>query len=158
MMFKSYGYLKKELPQCGAANNVDVRPHIPRTTIDVKIWRDHESCCPDTKDYSVCKAIKCLPTDDPNGIDQVKDPWTKLQVGYYYKGEKKTSDNTKLIFTTTGSLISRLTGNDPLLSEYNCIIIDEAHEFFGNIGRAKKRVDTRNNLLNIDSPFIFNLS
>lgn len=50
------------------------------------------------------------------------------EVGYYYKGEKKTSDNTKLIFTTTGSLISRLTGNDPLLSEYNCIIIDEAHE------------------------------
>ena len=33
------------------------------------------------------------------------------------------------------------------------VIIDEAHEFFGNIGRAKKRVDTRNNLLNIDSNF-----
>ena len=79
------GYLKKELPQCGTANNIDIIPHIPRTTIDVKIWRDHESCCPDTKDYSVCKAIKCLPADDPNGIDQVKDPWTKMQVGYYYK-------------------------------------------------------------------------
>jgi hypothetical protein len=79
------GYLKKELPQCGAANNAAQKPHIPWTTIDVKIWRDHESCCPDTKDYSVCKAIKCLPTDDPNGIEQVKDPWTKLQVGYYYK-------------------------------------------------------------------------
>jgi hypothetical protein len=79
------GYLKKELPQCGAANNIEAKPHIPRTTIDVKIWRDHDSCCPDTKDYKVCKAIKCLPTDGPNGIDKVKDPWTKLQVGYYYK-------------------------------------------------------------------------
>ena len=33
----------------------------------------------------MCKAIKCLPADDPNGIEQVKDPWTKQQVGYYYK-------------------------------------------------------------------------
>jgi len=79
------GYLKKELPQCGAANNVALKPHIPKTTIDVKIWRDHEDCCKDTKDYRVCKAIKCLPTDDPNGIEPVKDAWTGLQVGYHYK-------------------------------------------------------------------------
>lgn len=53
------------------------------------------------------------------------------EVGYYYKGENKTNQNnkeTKLIFTTTGSLISRITGNDPLLKDYSCIIIDEAHE------------------------------
>jgi HrpA-like RNA helicase len=50
------------------------------------------------------------------------------QVGYYYKGDKKISNDTKLIFTTTGSLISRLTGDDPYLNDYNCIIIDEAHE------------------------------
>ena len=79
------GYLRKELPQCGAANNVLLKPHIPKTTIDVKIWRDHEDCCKDTKDYKVCKAIKCLPTDDPNGIEPVKDAWTGLQVGYHYK-------------------------------------------------------------------------
>eukprot|EP00943_MAST-04B_sp_MAST-4B-sp1_P004132 g4132.t1 len=79
------GYLRKELPQCGAANNVALKPHIPKTTIDVKIWRDHEDCCKDTKDYKVCKAIKCLPTDDPNGIEPVKDAWTGLQVGYNYK-------------------------------------------------------------------------
>eukprot|EP00943_MAST-04B_sp_MAST-4B-sp1_P003835 g3835.t1 len=79
------GYLRKELPQCGAANNIALRPHIPKTTIDVKIWRDHEDCCKDTKDYKVCKAIKCLPTDDPNGIEPVKDAWTGLQVGYHYK-------------------------------------------------------------------------
>ncbi len=79
------GYLRKELPQCGAANNIALKPHIPKTTIDVKIWRDHEDCCKDTKDYKVCKAIKCLPTDDPNGIEPVNDPWTKQQVGYHYK-------------------------------------------------------------------------
>ena len=53
------------------------------------------------------------------------------EVGYYYKGENMTHRNgkdSKLIFTTTGSLISRMTGNDPLLKDYKCIIIDEAHE------------------------------
>lgn len=53
------------------------------------------------------------------------------EVGYYYKGENMTNRNgkdSKLIFTTTGSLISRMTGNDPLLKDYKCIIIDEAHE------------------------------
>jgi len=79
------GYLRKELPQCGATNNMEYKPHIPRTTIDVKIWRDHDSCCTDTKDYSVCKAIGCTSPMEPNGIQEVKDPWTNLQVGYYYK-------------------------------------------------------------------------
>jgi hypothetical protein len=79
------GYLKRELPQCGTKNNVALKPHIPRTTIDVKIWLDHNGCCADTKDYQVCKAIKCLATDDPNGIEPVNDPWTKQQIGYTYK-------------------------------------------------------------------------
>jgi HrpA-like RNA helicase len=53
------------------------------------------------------------------------------EVGYYYRGENMTNKNnveSKLIFTTTGSLISRMTGDDPLLKDYKCIIIDEAHE------------------------------
>lgn len=53
------------------------------------------------------------------------------EVGYYYKGENMTNRNgkdTKLVFTTTGSLISKITGDDPLLKEYKCVIIDEAHE------------------------------
>ncbi len=79
------GYLQKELPQCGATNNIALKPHIPKTTIDVKIWRDHEDCCKDTKDYNMCKAIKCLLSDDPNGIEPVNDAWTGLQVGYQYK-------------------------------------------------------------------------
>jgi HrpA-like RNA helicase len=49
-------------------------------------------------------------------------------VGYYFKGDNKISKNSKLIFTTTGSILSKVTGNDPYLEEYNCIVIDEAHE------------------------------
>lgn len=49
-------------------------------------------------------------------------------VGYYFKGDTKISKNSKLIFTTTGSILSKVTGNDPYLEDYNCIVIDEAHE------------------------------
>lgn len=50
------------------------------------------------------------------------------EVGYYYQGDTMKNDNTKLIYTTPGSLISKLTGSDPLLEEYKVVIIDEAHE------------------------------
>ena len=63
----------------------NAKPHIPRTTIDVKIWVDHNSCCPDTKDYQVCKDIGCADATKPYGIEPVNDPWTKLQIGYNYK-------------------------------------------------------------------------
>jgi HrpA-like RNA helicase len=53
------------------------------------------------------------------------------EVGYFYKGKTMVDKNgvkTRLVYTTTGSLISRITGNDPLLKDYSCIVIDEAHE------------------------------
>jgi HrpA-like RNA helicase len=53
------------------------------------------------------------------------------EVGYYFKGDyniDKNNKTSKIIFTTTGSLIRKITGDDPYLSEYSCIIIDEAHE------------------------------
>jgi HrpA-like RNA helicase len=50
------------------------------------------------------------------------------EVGYYYQGESRQSSKTKLLYSTTGSLISKLTGSDPLLREYKVVIIDEAHE------------------------------
>ena len=52
------------------------------------------------------------------------------QVGYFYMGSNKTSTNSKLIFTTPGSLKSVITRNedDPYLSEYDCVILDEIHE------------------------------
>ena len=52
------------------------------------------------------------------------------QVGYFYMGSNKTSATSKLIFTTPGSLKSVITRNedDPYLSEYDCVILDEIHE------------------------------
>ena len=50
------------------------------------------------------------------------------EIGYYFMGKNMTSDKTKLVFTTPGSLKSKLTGGDPYLEEYNCVILDEIHE------------------------------
>lgn len=53
------------------------------------------------------------------------------EVGYYFKGDYNIDKNnkiSKIIFTTTGSLIRKITGDDPYLNDYSCIIIDEAHE------------------------------
>lgn len=52
------------------------------------------------------------------------------QVGYFYMGRNVSSSNSKLIFTTPGSLKSVITRNedDPYLSEYQCVILDEIHE------------------------------
>jgi HrpA-like RNA helicase len=50
------------------------------------------------------------------------------EVGYYYMGQNKTCDKTMLTFTTPGSLKSKITGSDPYLSEYSCVILDEIHE------------------------------
>ncbi len=50
------------------------------------------------------------------------------EIGYYFAGANQTSEKTKLTYCTTGSLISKITGDDPYLNDYDCIIIDEAHE------------------------------
>lgn len=49
------------------------------------------------------------------------------QVGYVYKGKNMLNPNNKLIYMTDGYLLMKLI-EDPLLSEYKIIIIDEAHE------------------------------
>ncbi len=51
------------------------------------------------------------------------------EIGYIYKDAPKEShsDETKMIYMTDGSLISMIA-KDPLLSEYGCVVIDEAHE------------------------------
>lgn len=49
------------------------------------------------------------------------------EIGYFYKGESLKTDNSKLLYVTDGSLKSLLF-KDPLLNEFNTIIIDEAHE------------------------------
>ena len=80
----------------------------------------------------ICTVPKRLPArDNATFIAECMDVKLGEQVGYYYQGANETNKNgveTKLIFTTTGSIISRMTGNDPLLSDYKCVIVDEAHE------------------------------
>ena len=74
---------------------------------------------------------KILARDTANTTAQSCDVVIGEEVGYYFKGAYEINKNgkeTKIIFTTTGSLIRKLTGDDPYLSEYSCIIIDEAHE------------------------------
>ena len=84
------------------------------------------------KDKVICTIPKRIPTcNTANFVATCMDVILGEEVGYYYQGTNQTNKNnidTKLIFTTTGSLVSRVTGNDPLLKDYKCIIIDEAHE------------------------------
>lgn len=49
------------------------------------------------------------------------------EVGYQYKGENKSSKNTKLLYATDGTIIVKLL-NDPKLSTYDAVIMDEIHE------------------------------
>jgi HrpA-like RNA helicase len=55
-------------------------------------------------------------------------------VGYQYRGSKSStkSADTKLLYCTDGTLVARLI-NDPLLSEFNAVLVDEAHERKVNI-------------------------
>ena len=86
----------------------------------------------DYKEKVICTIPKKLPTrENAQFIAQCMDVKIGEQVGYFYQGENNTNKNgieTKLTFTTTGSLISSMVGSDPLLSNYKCVIIDEAHE------------------------------
>lgn len=49
------------------------------------------------------------------------------EVGYQYKGESSKSDKTKLLYATDGTIVARLL-NDPLLKDFDAVVIDEAHE------------------------------
>ena len=84
------------------------------------------------KEKVICTVPKrLLAYKNASFIAECMDVKLGEHVGYYYQGEYQMNKNgiqTKLIFTTTGSIISRMTGNDPLLSDYKCIVIDEAHE------------------------------
>lgn len=49
-------------------------------------------------------------------------------VGYAIRGESKSGRNTKLLFTTTGVLLRRLSTNDPDLHGISHVFVDEVHE------------------------------
>ena len=56
------------------------------------------------------------------------------EVGYRHGSEKdKATDQTRLLYTTDGTIKTKLTSNDPELNEFQCVIIDEAHERNVNI-------------------------
>lgn len=57
------------------------------------------------------------------------------EVGYKYKGSSSqyNTDKTKLLYCTDGTITATILNRDPLLMDYNCIIIDEAHERQVNI-------------------------
>lgn len=52
-----------------------------------------------------------------------------VHVGYKYRGSPKTSKSkdTKLLYATDGTVVEKLM-RDPKLSDYNAVIVDEAHE------------------------------
>jgi Mimiviridae putative ATP-dependent RNA helicase len=56
------------------------------------------------------------------------------EVGYQYRGSNKSSKSadSKLLYCTDGTLVARLI-NDPLLSDFNAVLVDEAHERKVNI-------------------------
>ncbi len=49
------------------------------------------------------------------------------EVGYAIRFEAKRSDSTRLMFVTCGVLL-REAIEDPMLSKYSCVVVDEAHE------------------------------
>jgi pre-mRNA-splicing factor ATP-dependent RNA helicase DHX15/PRP43 len=51
------------------------------------------------------------------------------EVGYQYRGSspEMKSNKTKLLYATDGSVVARLL-NDPELKDFDCVILDEAHD------------------------------
>lgn len=49
------------------------------------------------------------------------------EIGYKFRGEKKYSSDTKILYTTDGTLVAMLM-KDPELKEYHGVVLDEAHE------------------------------
>lgn len=52
------------------------------------------------------------------------------EVGYKYKGSPNDSisDKTRLLYITDGLILATILSGDKLLKDYECVIIDEAHE------------------------------
>jgi len=48
-------------------------------------------------------------------------------VGYQVKGDSNKSSDTKLLYATDGTIVARLL-SDPKLSDFDIVVIDEAHE------------------------------
>ena len=75
---------------------------------------------------TVPKRVHCAENADFSA--QCLDVFLGKEVGYFYSGSKNMTKDSKLVFTTAGSLKSLITGSEPLLNDYQCILIDEVHE------------------------------
>ena len=60
-------------------------------------------------------------------VSEEMDVELGVTVGYTIRFEDKSSQNTRLKYMTDGMML-RESMVDPLLSKYNVIILDEAHE------------------------------
>lgn len=72
--------------------------------------------------------IMDVPLVNENPITKEKEDTGNRQVGYKYMGAPMYNDDTKLLFSTDGSIRVMMTKTDPDLAKYAGIIIDEAHE------------------------------
>lgn len=83
--------------------------------------------CMDVPIYQVDSAGKQI-------LDSNNEPIKSenIIVGYKYQGLNLTNKNTKLLFTTDGT-IKMMLSSDPTLKEFGGIIIDEVHERSVNI-------------------------
>lgn len=72
--------------------------------------------------------IMDVPLTVENPITKEKEDTGNRQVGYKFMGSQMYNDDTKLLFSTDGSIRVMMTKTDPDLSKYAGIIIDEAHE------------------------------
>lgn len=62
-------------------------------------------------------------------LEDINDPNSRQLVGYAIRGECKAGPNTRLLFCTTGVILSRLSrGSDADLEDVSHIFIDEVHE------------------------------
>lgn len=69
-----------------------------------------------------------LPVENnSNRMAQELDVKIGEEVGYQHGNDKRTSNETKLLFITDGAFAIKAL-NDPFFSQYGSIIIDEAHE------------------------------
>lgn len=58
---------------------------------------------------------------------RISDIKVGQEIGYRYKGVNISSDKTRLLYATDGTIISMLF-KDPKLSEFDAVIMDEIHE------------------------------
>ena len=66
-------------------------------------------------------------TEIPDWVAQLMDVTLGEEVGYKIKNEIMANENSAVTFVTEG-ILRRMFMNDPLVSDFNAVILDECHE------------------------------